>query len=280
MSKSIPDGYKENSLGHLVPVSQIPERILAEDELVNELFMQGEYILKLMEMFKFGSMGCITQFINDVGEDLGVADASEADAFATLNSYDAKRKIKVSKGYRMTFGCDLTAAKKLIQECMEEWGENAPPQYRAIAEHAFPTDKEGDINPLKLWELTSLHIEGDERWNKAMAAIRKSVRYEFTKPYMRMHKRNPDGKWEMVSLDFAAISRGDGADAAPVDLPGLAAPVRPIRCEADYHNYMAQIHPLMEQDPGEGPEGDRLAVLAALCEHWEMLQEMKRSEAV
>ncbi len=263
--------YKKNSLGHLVPVAQIPARILAEDELVTELFAQARWLQNILATWKYSAMSSIACFVNDVGEELGVDNASQAEAFVTLSNYEGNLKVKIAKGTHMFFGCDLSAAKALVQACIRDWEVGAMPQYQAIAQHAFPTDKEGDINPAKLWELTSLFIEGDDRWNNAMKAIRQSVRYEFKKPYLRLHCREKDTRWEMLTLDLAAINKGDGAGAAPVDLPGLLTPVKPIRTEEDYRKAMEQVKAMMAGNPeADSPEGEKLEVLASLCEGWEL----------
>lgn len=260
--------YKKNALGHLVPVDSIPDRINAEDELVNELFGQFHFLQSIMEATKFGAMSAISSFVNDVGEDLGAENAGDGDTFTTISSYDGKRKIKIAKGTRMYFGCDLAAAKKLIQDCINDWGNGAKPQLLSLVQLSFPTDKEGDVNPAKLWELTSVHIDNDDRWNNAMKAIRRSVRYEFTKPYIRLHYRDKDNKWGLLTLDFAAINRGDGAGAVPVDLPGMFPAIKPIKTKEDHAAALAEIIQLMPSEAGS-PASDRLEVLSVLVEKYE-----------
>lgn len=263
--------YKKNALGHLVPVESIPARTNAEDELVNELFGQFHYLQSIMEATKFGAMSAISSFVNDVGEDLGAENAGDGDTFTTINSFDGKRKIKIAKGTRMYFGCDLAAAKKLIHDCIMDWGEGAKPQLLSLVQLAFPTDKEGDVNPAKLWELTSVLIDDDPRWNNAMKAIRQSMRYEFTKPYIRLHYRDPDNKWQLLTLDFAAISRGDGSGAMPVDLPGAVPIIRPIKSKFDHIEVVAEIERLTQLQPiPDSPDSDRLEVLFTLAESWEI----------
>lgn len=275
MATEILPTLKKNALGHYVPVELIDPKALAEDELVNELHAQARYLQHVISTFKFNCLSAIAAHVNDSNADLGVVgDATaESDTFTNLASYDGQKKVKIAKGTRMSFGIEMKAAKLLIQSCVRKWSAGANPNLMAFVEHNFPSDREKDIDPGKLWELTSMHIEGDAEWNNAMAAIRKSVRYEFEKPYLRFYERDKDKKWDMLSLDMASLSRWEGDPPAPVALPGLPEPIKPIRTEADYQAAMVEIKRLLQADPAlDSPEGERLDVLTTLAEAWETKQ--------
>ncbi len=68
---------------------------------------------------------------------------------------------------------------------------------------AFNCDKEGQINRSELFGLLRMEMD-DERWNRAMDAIRASMRVVGSKEYVRFYQRRSvtDG-WQAVTIDIA-----------------------------------------------------------------------------
>ena len=124
----------------------------------------------------------------------------------TFMTFDGCMKVQVQVSDFIDFGPQLQIAKELIDECLNEWAADSRPEIRAIVTRAFNTDKAGQINRSEIFMLLRLDIE-DERWRRAMDAIRQAMRVVGSKTYIRFYERDtPDGTWRPVTIDLARAS--------------------------------------------------------------------------
>jgi len=106
---------------------------------------------------------------------------------------------------RIEFGPELQSAKSLVDECLNEWSNDSRAELRMIVNRAFQVDKEGRINRAEIFQLLRAEIE-DERWKRAMKAVRDSIRVVGSKEYVRVHVRdNAQAQWTPVSIDLASV---------------------------------------------------------------------------
>ncbi|MGO7690459.1 DUF3164 family protein, partial [Rhizobium ruizarguesonis] len=74
---------------------------------------------------------------------------------------------------------------------------------RALVMRAFNTEKEGQINKSDLLMLLRLDIR-EERWLRAMDAIRNSITVTGSKEYVRFYERDtPKDDWRAITIDLA-----------------------------------------------------------------------------
>ncbi len=102
-------------------------------------------------------------------------------------------KVQVQVAELIDFGPELQIAKKLVDECLNEWSADSRPEIQALVSDAFDTDKEGKINRAKIFMLLRHSIE-DERWMRAMDAIRDAMRVTGSKEYVRFYTREKTGR--------------------------------------------------------------------------------------
>jgi hypothetical protein len=75
---------------------------------------------------------------------------------------------------------------------------------RALVSRVFQVDQQGQINRGALFMLLRVETK-NERWKRAMDAIRDSMRIVGSRTYMRFYDRaQPDAAWSAVSLDMAS----------------------------------------------------------------------------
>ncbi|MDN3711949.1 DUF3164 family protein [Paracoccus cavernae] len=75
---------------------------------------------------------------------------------------------------------------------------------RALVTKAFNTDKEGKINRSEIFTLLRLDIV-DERWQRAMQAIRDAIRVTGSKSYIRFWMREGiDAPRQAITIDLAS----------------------------------------------------------------------------
>ncbi|MCB5204224.1 DUF3164 family protein [Neorhizobium sp. T786] len=194
--------YMTDAKGGFVPLSMVKPQHKLEDETVR----------KMMD-FAIDLNGQISRFLSYSKVDLGSLDALLAQEYGvkiggakgnrTYQTIDGLLKVQVQVAELVDFGPELHQAKSLIDECLNEWSANSRPEIQAIVTRAFNTDQEGKINRAEIFMLLRHQIE-DERWQRAMDAIRDAMRVTGSKEYLRFYRREKvtDG-WRAVTIDLA-----------------------------------------------------------------------------
>ncbi|MBY6244166.1 DUF3164 family protein, partial [Methylosinus sp. Sm6] len=122
----------------------------------------------------------------------------------TLTSFDGLMKVQVQVQDQLDFGPELQAAKRLVDECLTDWAADSRAEIRALVTRAFQVDATGKINRAEIFMLLRVEIE-DERWARAMQAVRDSIRVIGSKTYVRFAERAaPDAPWRSITIDLAA----------------------------------------------------------------------------
>lgn len=206
----VPDGrvelhgktYMPDARGNLVPVELIRPAVLLEDETVRKVAGFAEALSAQVARFKghtFEDLGSLDALLaQDYGLEKGGAKGNK-----TYQTHDGLMKVQVQVADYVDFGPQLQVAKALVDECLNEWAEDARPEIRAIVTRAFNTDKAGQINRSEIFMLLRLDI-ADPRWQRGMEAIRDAMRVIGTRTYVRVYRREaPDAPWRAVTIDLA-----------------------------------------------------------------------------
>ncbi|SMH62868.1 DUF3164 family protein [Azospirillum agricola] len=200
---TIPAGYMADAKGRLVPEALVKPVDKLQDQLVRKLMGYADALSAEVARFKSHTFDDVGAFLALLAEQYDAQRGGQKGNL-TLTSYDGTLRVQVAVADNMTFGPELQIAKNLIDECIAEWAADANVNIRALVEHAFRVDKEGQVSRDGVFALRRVAIE-DDRWQRAMAAIADSVRIEGTKTYVRFHRRpTPDARWEAVTIDLAS----------------------------------------------------------------------------
>ncbi len=198
----IPQGYKKNAVGHLVPLESIKEADLARDELVLEIIQQAGEVSRQLIDFKERLAGDVEAFLELSAEKYG-AKIGGVKGNVILTSFDGRYQIMRAVSDRIEFDEKLLAAKALIDECLREWTKDSGSELRALVGNAFQVDSKGKINTKRILGLQKIKID-HERWEMAMQAIRDAVTVVGSCTYFRIYERDEHGKYQQLPLDFSA----------------------------------------------------------------------------
>lgn len=199
---AIPEGYKRDAKGHLIPDSMIKPIDHTRDKLVAELVDKAQKVSATIATFKTSVFEDVAAFVQLSGEEYGVKRGGKK-GNVTLHSFDGAFKISVASADNITFDERLQAAKALIDECIDEWSRESRPEIKVLVQGAFQADKEGNLNTGRILALRRLEIS-DPRWQRAMTAIAESVQVVGSKQYIRFYERVGDtDKYVPISLDIA-----------------------------------------------------------------------------
>jgi len=197
----VPEGYKQDARGHLVPLDLIKPIDIARDDLVRELVAAGQTLSDQIAAFKRRVYSDVGAFVSMSAEEYGAKFGGEKGNI-TLPTFNGEFKLQISKADNITFDERLQAAKDLVDECITEWSEGSRPEIKVLVQQAFETDKEGSINAGRVLALRRLDIK-DEKWQSAMLAISESVQVVGTKTYIRLYERIENGAYVGIPLDIA-----------------------------------------------------------------------------
>ncbi len=196
--------YVTDAKGALLPVEAVQSRDMLQDELIGKLLGYARDLSAEIARFKAHSFADIVAYQDLLAQEYG-ARAGGVKGNISLLSIDGCSRVTVQVADRIDFGPELQIAKRLVDECLIEWGGESRPELRAVVNTAFSVDQAGRVNQAGLYQILRLDIE-DERWQRAMTAIRDSMRVVGTKQYVRFHVRlNAEAAWQAVSLDIAAL---------------------------------------------------------------------------
>lgn len=197
--------YMRDGKGALVPVETIAARDLLQDEVIGKVFAYATDLNAQLARFKAHTFDDLNGFRELLEQEYGVRQKEDWKGNYSLVSFDGLKKVVVQNAERIDFGPELQIAKQLVDECLREWSADAQENLRAIVNRAFQVDKQGKVNQAELFSILRLEIE-DERWQRAMKAIRDSMRVIGTKEYVRFYQRpNATAGWAAVPLDLAAL---------------------------------------------------------------------------
>jgi hypothetical protein len=200
----VPEGYKRNAAGHLVPEANIKEQDLLRDDLVNGLTAKAIALHDAMADFKKFALTEIADLVTVAGDRYGV-NLGGKKGNVSLLSFDGR--YKVTRQYRevVAFTEEIEAAKALIDSCLERWSEGANINIKAVVYQAFRTNTKGEIKTGKVLDLMRMDID-DEEWTQAMNALKDALQSVGTAVYVRLYERvGESDNYRPISLDIASL---------------------------------------------------------------------------
>ncbi|MBV6648098.1 MAG: DUF3164 family protein [Hoeflea sp.] len=194
--------YMADAKGALVPLEMVKPADKLEDEVVRKIMGFAAALSAQIARFRGHTSTDLGEFDALLEQEYGVKKGGKK-GNRSYQTYDGLQRVTVSVADFVDFGPQLQVAKTLVDECLNEWAADSGPEIRAIVTRAFNTDKEGQINRSEIFMLLKLQIE-DERWLKAMEAIRDAMRVTGSKQYIRFHIRERiTDPWQAVTIDLA-----------------------------------------------------------------------------
>jgi hypothetical protein len=199
----VPEGYRRDAQGRLVPAESIKPIDLARDELVRGIVARAKALNVEIAAFRDATLGDIGAFLQLSAEQYQVKIGGDK-GNVTLLSFDGRYKVQRAIQERIVFDERLQAAKALIDACIVEWSQGARSEIRTLVNSAFEVDKEGNINTGRVLGLRRLDI-ADPQWLRAMQAIADAVQVTGSKTYLRIYERiGESDSYKPISLDAAS----------------------------------------------------------------------------
>ncbi|SDK31011.1 DUF3164 family protein [Billgrantia gudaonensis] len=202
--QQIPEGFRQDAKGRLVPEDQIKEIDKVRDELVLAIVDRATELRDQLRDFKADTFSEIQAFVETSAQEYDVQLGGRKGNVQLL-SFDGQYKVVRAMQDLITFDERLQAAKALIDECLTEWVSDARPELVQIVQDAFRVDQAGKIRTGEVLGLRRRFNIQDKRWLKAMDAISDAVQVTGSKSYVRIYERDANGHYRPISLDIAGV---------------------------------------------------------------------------
>jgi len=194
--------HMRNPEGGLSVLSRIKPQELLEDEMVRKVLGFALPLQSIIARFVQHTFNDADDLVSLLDQEYGVKRGGKAGNL-TFQTYDRLMKVDVQRAKIITFGNSLAQAKELLDQCVAEWSGGADDNLKALVTRAFNVEDGGLSNRSALLGLLR-HDIPDERWRRAMDAIKDAIQVEGTKRYVRIyHRASIDDQWTPVSIDAA-----------------------------------------------------------------------------
>ena len=121
----------------------------------------------------------------------------------TMFNFDKSIKVEVSVQDMVDFDDRITVAQAKINEYLELKLQGADQDLSILVNNAFKTTK-GRLDKSRIFGLFQLKIT-HPMWAEAMELIKQSITSNSTRRYAQIYRRQEDGKYVQVQLNFASL---------------------------------------------------------------------------
>lgn len=194
--------YLTNPRGDLRPLDVIKPQHLLEHEMVHRVFGFARDLSDQVARFKVHTMADLAAFDDLLLQEYGLTKGGPK-GNKSYRSYDGCLEIKLVVRDFFEFGPELSVAKGLFDECINEWAADTSPVLRSLVTRAFQTDKSGQVSRANIFALLTTESD-DARWTRAQDAIRDAMRLLCAKEYIQFHFRDqPGGPQHTLTVNLA-----------------------------------------------------------------------------
>ena len=201
--QNIPEGYKRNAVGHLVPIESIKEEDLARDQFVQDMVARAQEFSSKLQAFKTAVTDDFQAFMDLSAENFNVILGGEKGNVG-LKSFDGRFELVREVNEILGFDERLHIAKAIVDECLVQWSAGLDSKIKTLIMGAFQVDSKGKVNTKRILGLRRYNFD-DERWQRAMQAINDAIMVTGSCVYFRFYATDEAGKLGQVKLDFSVI---------------------------------------------------------------------------
>jgi hypothetical protein len=191
--------WNDGKGGHIADAN-VKAQDKLQDETVRKIMGYAQPLSEQVSRFKGHTIADLSNLDAIHDQQYGfVRRGNKGKGNRTYMTINRLMKVEVNIADQFTYGPELQVARGLVDECLTEWSIDAREELQSIISGAFDTDKEGKISRTRICSLLSLDID-DDRWRRAMDAIRDAQRIVGSKEYVRFFKR------QRVEDEFQAVT--------------------------------------------------------------------------
>jgi uncharacterized protein DUF3164 len=191
----------EDSNGNTVPARYVPKLDKERDRAANGIYKKAVEINKRIKHYKDASFKLCDELYNKMLLESKVK--SDGKGNYTITSFGKDIKVEVAIQKRVEFDDHITLAHAKIKEFLQSKTGDVDNDIHQLINHAFQVDK-GRMDAKRVLGLFQLKIT-HKLWLEAMDLIKKSISTNVSNRYMRIWKKDDNGEYKAVDLNFSSI---------------------------------------------------------------------------
>ena len=187
--------------GNTVPTQYVPKIDKERDRAAQSIYKKALNLNERLSQFKADAFEISDQLFKKMLKENNIK--SDRKGNYSITSFDKDIKIEVSVQKRVEFDDHINLAHAKIKEFLTAKTGEAGHDIQELINHAFQVDK-GRMDAKRVLGLFKLNIK-DKLWAEAMELIRKSISTNVSNRYMRIWKKDGNGEYQAVELNFSSI---------------------------------------------------------------------------
>jgi hypothetical protein len=188
--------------GQKVPREYVSRLDKDKEKAIASIIAKAEKIEDSLRAFKVLAFDLGDDIYNQMLEDANI-EPGERKGYYTLYSFDKSFKVEVSVSDRIEFDERINFAQIKLNEFIEEKTNGADVELRELISNAFTTTR-GRLDTKRVLSLFTYKIT-HPKWVEAMELIKKSISTNNSVRYMQVYRRDEDGNYSQVNLNFSSI---------------------------------------------------------------------------
>jgi len=191
----------KNHKGETVPDKYVDSYEKKKEKLIMKIVKEAEKLNKDLSAYKEFTFLKSDELFDEMFKNNNMERTNQRNY--TLYSFDKSLKIEVNTQDVIDFDDRIQLAQAKINEFLEKKTAGADQDLSLLVNNAFKTTK-GRLDKARILGLFSLKIT-HVLWNEAMDLIKQSITTNTTRRYVSVWKRQPDGKYVQIQLNFSAL---------------------------------------------------------------------------
>lgn len=187
--------------GNVIPTPYVPAIDKQRDRAAQKVLKQALNLNEKLTAFKNDSIALCDAVFDKMMADFKVKKTGKGNY--SITSFDKEIKIEISVQERVEFDDLIQVAQEKINDYLAEKTGGIDEDLRQIIDLAFKTTK-GQMDVKRVLGLFKLSIR-HKKWLEAMEILKKSITRNVSKRYMRVWKKNEQGEYKAVELNFSAL---------------------------------------------------------------------------
>lgn len=188
--------------GHKVPTTYVPVLDRKKDTYALRMAKKAQALSDKLLDFKEELLDGADELYLQMLEQAKVQPSSRK-GNVTITSFNKDIKIEIHVRDKIDFSDDITIAQEKINEFLELKTKDADTDLSMLVNTAFQTSK-GRLDTKRILSLFSIRIK-HRLWREAMELIKQSIQRNSTKRYALISKKDKDGEYKVIQLNFASI---------------------------------------------------------------------------
>ncbi|MBE9469003.1 MAG: DUF3164 family protein [Bacteroidetes bacterium] len=192
-----------NHKGEKVPAVYVPAIDKKKERYTFKMLKEAEKLENRLRQLKLDILTQGDELYAEILRDAKIK-ATERKGNYSLYSFDKAVKIEISVQNRVEFNDNINLAQEKINEFLEQKSKSSDMELMELVNNAFKT-KKGRLDSKRILSLFGLNIK-NKTWVEAMELIKKSIETNNSKRYVNVWKRDAEGEYKAVQLNFSAVT--------------------------------------------------------------------------